>query len=149
MPWRRSRDSATQTPSRERRRCASRRPQPAASASPTLRDGRRVAGAPRLLACDSSASWRTGRRRDAGFVAARFHATVAAAVLAQVERLHRATGIADVALSGGVFQNSLLLETVEHGVAALGLRPHTNTRVPANDAGISLGQAFLFARATR
>ena len=86
---------------------------------------------------------------DAGLVAARFHATVAAAVVAQVGRLRRATGIADVALSGGVFQNSLLLEAVERGVAALGLRPHTNTRVPANDAGISLGQAYLLRERLR
>jgi hydrogenase maturation protein HypF len=90
-----------------------------------------------------------GRARDAGLVAARFHATVAAAVVGEVERLHRATGIADVALSGGVFQNSLLLEAVERGVAALGLRSHTNTRVPANDAGISLGQAYLLRERLR
>jgi hydrogenase maturation protein HypF len=78
-----------------------------------------------------------------GRVAARFHGTVAAAAVGQVERMHRATGITDVALSGGAFQNRLLLEAVERGIAGLGLRPHTNTRVPANDGGISLGQAFL------
>jgi hydrogenase maturation protein HypF len=90
-----------------------------------------------------------GRGRDAGVVAARFHATVAAAVLEQIARTHRATGIRDVALSGGVFQNSLLLEAVERGVADLGLRPHTNTRVPANDGGISLGQAYLLRERLR
>ena len=50
------------------------------------------------------------RGAAAGFVAARFHATVAAAVVDQVGRLHRATGLRDVALSGGVFQNRLLLD---------------------------------------
>ncbi len=79
----------------------------------------------------------------AGFVAARFHATVAAAVVDQIVRLHRATGLRDVALSGGVFQNKLLLGAVTNGVEALGLRVHMNTRVPANDGGISLGQAYL------
>ncbi len=84
-----------------------------------------------------------------GLVAARFHATIAAATVAQVGRLHRATGIADVALSGGVFQNRLLLAAVERGVAALGLRAQTNTRVPVNDGGISLGQAYLLRERLR
>jgi hydrogenase maturation protein HypF len=80
---------------------------------------------------------------SAGFVATRFHATIATAVVEQVGRMHRATGIRDVALSGGVFQNRLLLEAVTRGVEAQGLKVHTNTRVPANDGGVSLGQAFL------
>jgi hydrogenase maturation protein HypF len=78
-----------------------------------------------------------------GRAAARFHNTVADAVIEMVRRLHRETGIADVALTGGVFQNRYLLARVIPGLSALGLRPHTNARVPANDAGISLGQAFL------
>ena len=56
---------------------------------------------------------------------ARFHATVAAAVVEQVGRLHRATGLRDVALSGGVFQNRLLLGAVTGGVeAARAARAH-------------------------
>jgi len=89
------------------------------------------------------------RGATAGFVSARFHATVAAAVVEQVGRLHRATGIRDVALSGGVFQNRLLLGAVMRGVGALGLRVHMNTRVPANDGGISLGQAYLLRERLR
>ena len=84
-----------------------------------------------------------------GFVAARFHATVAAAVVGQVGRMSRETGIRDVALSGGVFQNRLLLTAVIRGIEALGMRPHTNTRVPSNDGGISLGQAFLLRERLR
>jgi len=84
-----------------------------------------------------------------GFVAARFHATVAAAVVNQVGRLRRATGLRDVALSGGVFQNKLLLGAVTRGLEALGFHVHTNTRVPANDGGISLGQAFLLRERLR
>jgi len=89
------------------------------------------------------------RGRSAGSVAARFHATVAAAVVDQVARMHRATGLRDVALSGGVFQNRLLLGAVTSDIEALGLRVHTNTRVPANDGGISLGQAYLLRERLR
>jgi hydrogenase maturation protein HypF len=89
------------------------------------------------------------RGEAAGFVAARFHATVAAAVVDRVSLLHRETGIGDVALSGGVFQNRLLLDSVTRRLEGLGLRAHTNTRVPANDGGISLGQAYLLRERLR
>lgn len=85
----------------------------------------------------------------AGHIAARFHATVAAAVVDQTGRLHGSTGIRDVALSGGVFQNRLLLEGVCRGIEALGLRVHVNVRVPVNDGGISLGQAHLLRERLR
>jgi len=85
----------------------------------------------------------------AGFVAARFHATVATAVVEQVGQIHRATGIDHVALSGGVFQNRLLLTWVTQSIEKLGLQVHTNTRVPANDGGISLGQAYLLRERLR
>jgi len=80
---------------------------------------------------------------DAGVVAARFHNTVAAAVIETVRRLHEETGIRDAALTGGVFQNRYLLSRVAGGLSKLGMKPHTNALVPANDAGISLGQAYL------
>jgi hydrogenase maturation protein HypF len=89
------------------------------------------------------------RGAPTGFVAARFHATIAAAIIEQIGRTHRATGIRHVALSGGVFQNRLLLATVTRGVEALGLKVHTNTRVPATDGGISLGQAHLLRERLR
>jgi len=53
------------------------------------------------------------------------------------------TGLEEVALTGGVFQNRLLLGKVLALLRTAGLSPHFNSRVPANDAGISLGQAFL------
>lgn len=89
------------------------------------------------------------RGTDVRLIAGRFHATVAAAVVEQVDRLHRATGLCDVALSGGVFQNRLLLGAITRGVQTLGLRVHANSRVPANDGGISLGQAFLLRERLR
>ncbi len=82
-------------------------------------------------------------REGKGTVAARFHNTVAAAVVDTACRLQRETGIADVVLTGGVFQNRCLLGKVIAGLTTGGLRPHFNSRVPANDAGISLGQAFI------
>ena len=50
-----------------------------------------------------------------------------------------------VALSGGVFQNELLLEDVQSILQPVDLNICTNHSVPANDGGISLGQAALAA----
>jgi hydrogenase maturation protein HypF len=90
-----------------------------------------------------------GRRVLPGAVASRFHATVAEAVCTAVHVIHAETGIREVALSGGVFQNRLILGGVVRRLASHGLRAHTNTRVPPNDGGISLGQAFLLRERLR
>ena len=82
---------------------------------------------------------KTDRRR----IAARFHNTVAAAVVETAARLCRARAVSDVALSGGVFQNRRLLGAVRRGLVEKGLRVHVNTFVPPNDAGIALGQAYI------
>jgi hydrogenase maturation protein HypF len=50
-----------------------------------------------------------------------------------------------VALGGGVFQNALLLERVIERLEKLEFRVLTHSRVPANDGGISFGQAAIAA----
>jgi hydrogenase maturation protein HypF len=76
-------------------------------------------------------------------IAARFHNGLAAATVAACRALGEQTGLGTVALSGGVFQNMLLLERTVAGLAANGIRVLTHSRVPPNDAGISLGQAAV------
>ena len=57
----------------------------------------------------------------------------------------RTRGRDTVALSGGVFQNQLLLAAVRDGCAQAGLRVLVHSRLPCNDAGISLGQVAVAA----
>ncbi|MEZ0112124.1 hydrogenase maturation protein HypF [Catenulispora sp. EB89] len=76
-------------------------------------------------------------------VAARFHNGLAAVVVEVCERLRRDTGLAVVALSGGVFQNVLLVERCVAGLERAGFSVLTHRRVPPNDGGISLGQAAV------
>ena len=78
-----------------------------------------------------------------GRIAGRFHATVAAFLAAGCARARAATGLGVVALSGGVFQNRLLLERLEQQLSGDGFRVYTNRRVPPNDGGLSLGQAAV------
>lgn len=82
-------------------------------------------------------------------LAARFHESLAGAVTAACRRLCADTGLRRVALSGGVFQNALLLERVGALLRDAGLEVHSNRSVPANDGGISLGQALVAAARSR
>ncbi|MBF0459404.1 MAG: carbamoyltransferase HypF [Nitrospirae bacterium] len=79
---------------------------------------------------------------DRGTVAAIFHNTVVAAVVDIVMRLSDTLGLRDILLSGGVFQNAYLLNNTISRLRELGLNVFTNERVPCNDGGISLGQAY-------
>jgi hypothetical protein len=59
------------------------------------------------------------------------------------ERLSRRTGIDQVALSGGVFQNVLLVRLARAELTARGLRALTHRLVPPNDGGLALGQVAV------
>ncbi len=80
---------------------------------------------------------------DPARVAGAFHRWVADAVLASSERSRAQTGIAVVALSGGVFQNRLLTELTVPTLTEAGFEVLLHRQVPPNDGGISLGQAAI------
>ena len=81
----------------------------------------------------------------AGRIAARVHNSVvrilSRAALAAAEK----TGLNRIALSGGVFQNAYLSQRLEKELAGHGLEVYGHIEVPANDACISLGQAWIGA----
>jgi hydrogenase maturation protein HypF len=82
---------------------------------------------------------------DPGVISARFHNGVAALIGAGCLLLRERHGLATVALSGGVFQNLLLLDRTVVALEANGFRVLTHSRVPCNDGGISFGQAVVAA----
>jgi hydrogenase maturation protein HypF len=82
-------------------------------------------------------------------VAGRFHNGVARAVVEAALAVRERTGLATVALSGGVFQNLLLLDRTVTWLEEDGFRVLTHSRVPPNDAGVSLGQAAVAAARDR
>ncbi len=81
--------------------------------------------------------------KPVGELAADFHTTVVEALTQQVLRASKALGLAQVALSGGSFQNVALVEKVPARLEAAELYVFTNQQVPASDGGLSLGQAYL------
>jgi hydrogenase maturation protein HypF len=82
-------------------------------------------------------------------VAARFHNGVAALIEAGCMLLRERHGLGTVALSGGVFQNLLLLRGAVARLEARGFRVLLHSRVPCHDGGISLGQAVVAAARDR
>jgi hydrogenase maturation protein HypF len=80
---------------------------------------------------------------ETGEISSRFHRTMAEVVVAGCERIREAGGTNNVALSGGTFQNLLLMEQVLELLAGKGFTTYRHRRVPTNDGGLSLGQAVL------
>jgi hydrogenase maturation protein HypF len=78
-------------------------------------------------------------------VAARLHHALADVVVDAAVRVRSATHLQRVALSGGVFQNVHLLERAGAALSARDFDVLTHERVPANDGGISFGQAAVAA----
>jgi hydrogenase maturation protein HypF len=76
-------------------------------------------------------------------LAARFHATLVAVIAEVCRRMRVDLGFNRVCLSGGCFQNALLLEGCLHALRREGFEVFTHREVPANDGGISLGQAAI------
>lgn len=77
------------------------------------------------------------------FLAACFHSTVAHAVFQMVCLISQDTGLKKIALSGGVWQNQILLTQVVGMLQKAGFTIYTNQQVPLNDGGLALGQAFV------
>ena len=73
----------------------------------------------------------------------KFHESVVAIIVEMCRRISQATGRKGVALSGGVFQNRLLLRKTKEALRQAGFTPYTHHQVPTNDGGISLGQAIV------
>jgi hydrogenase maturation protein HypF len=95
-----------------------------------------------LIAADVEAGEATG------VIARRFHRAIADATARACARLAAVHGTEVVVLSGGVFHNRLLVESVADDLAAARLRVLVPERLPAGDGGISYGQAAV-AAATR
>ena len=83
-------------------------------------------------------------------ISARFHIGLACAIADMTNKIAQENrSISTVALSGGVFQNKILLEQVTKRLQKESYTVLTHARIPANDGGISLGQAMVAAARLR
>lgn len=98
---------------------------------------------PRLMWQALLTDLQTGVSQSA--IATRFHLGLAKAIASMVNRLQETHSFTQVALTGGVFQNQVLLEQVSQHLNVMNLTVLTHSLVPANDGGLSLGQVAIAA----
>jgi hydrogenase maturation protein HypF len=111
-------------------------PLPVLDASPVVLDAR-----PTVLAVAADAAAGVA----AATIAARFHAAASDATAEACALVAERHGLATVVLSGGVFQNRLLLDAAADALERMGLRVLVPERLPPNDGAISYGQAAVAA----
>ncbi len=117
----------------------------------TLRAATPAAATPPLI--DPAPMWNAllgdlARNTPAPVIAARFHKGLALAIAAMAARLRGGEGgprFAAIALSGGCFQNRVLLEETLRRLLGEGFSVLAHGEIPANDGGIALGQAAVAA----
>jgi len=81
-----------------------------------------------------------------GVIAAKFHNTVVKIVVESVKKAASISGLKKVVLSGGSFQNRILLENTEKLLRKNGFQVYSHEKLPSNDAGIALGQLAIAAK---
>jgi hydrogenase maturation protein HypF len=76
-------------------------------------------------------------------IAAAFHNTLATVIVEMCRKIRQREALNRVCLSGGTFQNMLLLHRTVSGLRKSGFEVYLHAKVPPNDGGIALGQAVI------
>jgi hydrogenase maturation protein HypF len=79
-------------------------------------------------------------------ISAKFHNTIISIIFAVVCKMREQSGIGKVVLSGGVFQNKYITESVNTVLAKNKFEVFIPSEVPCNDGGIALGQLYIAAK---
>ncbi|KPQ33236.1 MAG: carbamoyltransferase HypF [Phormidium sp. OSCR] len=77
-------------------------------------------------------------------IAAKFHNSLIEAIAQMLQTYHRPS--VPIVLTGGCFQNQILLEGAIGRLQQMGLQPYINQQFPANDGGLSLGQIYRLSQ---
>jgi hydrogenase maturation protein HypF len=85
------------------------------------------------------------KEKDPAEIAAVFHRTIVKAIVAMTGAVREQTGLGKAVLSGGCFQNRILLEGTVRELGKAGFEVYAHQMLPANDGCISLGQAVVAA----
>ena len=80
---------------------------------------------------------------EADDLALDFHVQVVETIIDRCLQIREQTGVDKVALTGGTFQNKIIMEETLERLRALSFEPYYNISVSPNDGGIALGQAYI------
>jgi hydrogenase maturation protein HypF len=99
---------------------------------------------------DTSSTWREilddiKQHISSSEIAAKFHQSLAITTVKIVKQLKQENQFNQVILTGGVFQNQILLQQVKMRLEKLEINVLTHSIVPTNDGGLSLGQSVIAA----
>jgi hydrogenase maturation protein HypF len=83
---------------------------------------------------------------DVGLISGKFHNTMVQVIIETVKKISQQTGIKKVALSGGSFQNRILLKKTEDSLKDANFAVFLQSLIPSNDGGIALGQLAIAAK---
>ena len=83
------------------------------------------------------------KNKSAGFIGARFHQTMCAMAVEVSKQMRDKSGVNEVVLSGGVWQNQVLLDLARTALTHNNFIVFTHQHTPANDGGLALGQAAV------
>jgi hydrogenase maturation protein HypF len=81
--------------------------------------------------------------KDISLLAYKFHRTISLIIKEMAHRMRKDYGLRQVVLSGGVFQNFLLLTESVRMLEKEGFLVYYPARFPSNDGGVSIGQAVV------
>jgi hydrogenase maturation protein HypF len=80
------------------------------------------------------------------YIGMKFHNTLIILLATAAQKAFEQTKIRKIVLTGGVFQNMLLLKGLRDELRRFGFEPITHSSIPTNDAGISIGQAYYIRK---
>ncbi|PLW99626.1 MAG: hypothetical protein C0591_02555 [Marinilabiliales bacterium] len=83
---------------------------------------------------------------DTGLISSKFHNTIIQVIFEMVKKISQQTGIKKVVLSGGSFQNRILLKKAEDSLRDANFVVFSQSAIPSNDGGIALGQLAIAAK---
>lgn len=81
-----------------------------------------------------------------GLISGKFHNTIVKIIVEQVQKISKRTGLKKVVLSGGSFQNRILLKKAEDSLRDVNFAVFSQSVIPSNDGGIALGQLAIAAK---
>jgi hydrogenase maturation protein HypF len=79
-------------------------------------------------------------------ISGKFHNTIVQLIVEVAETIRKQTGLSKIVLSGGSFQNRILLEKAEQKLKEINFAVYSQSRIPSNDGGIALGQLAIAAK---
>jgi hydrogenase maturation protein HypF len=83
---------------------------------------------------------------DVGVISGKFHNTILQVIIKTAQKVSHQRGIKKVVLSGGSFQNRILLKKAENSLKDANFAVFSQSAIPSNDGGIALGQLAIAAK---